>query len=123
MVDPLGARRVRDGRLGADDRGVGLEEDQRLGGRRRSHLLGVVSIVLADAHDLRRQDGREETHVGQRPLPAGELGGTERVLGDLGTGQRGGVGDVPTDLDEGEPLRMGDTGETHTAILGRTEVT
>ena len=48
----------------------GLDEDDGLLGHLATHLSGVLDVVLADAHDLRRQDGREQTDGRQRDLLA-----------------------------------------------------
>jgi hypothetical protein len=68
----------------------------------------VRGVVLADAHHLARQDRSEQPNVGQRPLPTGEGGIAERVLGDF-LDDRGSVVGRSLDADEGNPVRAGNS--------------
>src|ERR1700694_4244983 len=60
------------------------------------------------------QDRRQQPHVGQRPLPAGEGRGAERMLGDFP-----GYSFVRLtfDADEGDPVGAGDSTEAHSHSL------
>lgn len=108
----IGGLRQDDCGVGAHDRGVGLEEDHRIGRRLSPHLGGVGGVVLSDRDDLAREDRGQQSHIGERPAPAGESGGAEGVLGDL-------LRDpgllVPLDTDERNTIGTCHSTKTHGA--------
>ena len=97
------------GNVRADDRGVGLHEDDRvLGDVAAAHLRDMRGVVLADADHLAGQDRGKQPDVGQRPLPSGEGRAAERMLGDL-LDDRSRVIGRSLDADEGDPIGAGDS--------------
>ena len=100
-----------DRNTGSDDRGVGLEEDDRIFRRGiATHLDDVLEVVLAHADHLAGQDRRQQSHIGQRPVPLGESRRTEGMLGDLAG--HGGIA-LTLDTDKGDPVGAGNTTEAH----------
>ena len=110
VMDRMGIGRQLDRGIGADDRGIGLEEDHRFLRRSTAHLRGVRGVVLAHADHFAGQDGGQQPDVGQRPGPAGERRIAEWVLGDL---PADGLARVTFDADEGDSIGTGDSAETH----------
>ena len=122
-VHRVGVGRQRNGHVRADDRGVGLHEHHRVGEISPAHLGDVGRVVLPDAHHLAGQDGREQPHVGQRPIPSSEGRCAEGVLGDFSDDRLSRVIGGTLDADEGDPVGAGDTSKAHSlslvaAILG-----
>ena len=100
VVDVGAARRDADRVAGADHRGGGLEEQQRLlRGVAGVHLGDVRGVVLADADHLARQDRRQQPDVGLRVAGPGEGDPAEGVPLDLGHLA------VPVENAEGHALR------------------
>ena len=116
-VHRMRVSRELDRGVGSDDRRVGLEEDDRVLEGAAAHLLDVGGVVLAHADDLAGQDRGEQPGVGERPLPPGEGGRTERMLGDLARDRLARLIGGAFDADEGDPVGAGDSAETHVFSL------
>jgi hypothetical protein len=52
----------------AEQRRVGLEEDEGVGGDGVAQFLGVLDVVAADAYDLAGFDGRDQGRIVERQL-------------------------------------------------------
>jgi hypothetical protein len=72
VVDTVADRQQLDRISRPEDRGRGLEEQQRLIRHLAAELRGVRRVVLSDADRLGRQHRREHSDVGERYLLAGE---------------------------------------------------
>ncbi len=94
-VDARGRRREQDLVVGPDHRGGRLEEEHRLGGRRRvAALAGVRGIVARDGDDLARmRNGSGEVHAPARlhhpgAQQVGRVVAVDGVGGELERGAR-----------------------------------